>query len=188
MASPINPTGLGYTYSTGPLTEVTLGENNMHDIELRVHERHYSTEYDLNAQCPQCSTNHNVEKLGNLQINGIAKDVFNCTDCNRLFFKTSGAIQAIMEEARRKYDTENVTFVSTNGTAGSELAPNEHTIEQVNYNTRQTTQEIQSLNSNMERLIQAVENMQYANTEILNKLLADPLSGMKKVINNFNLE
>jgi hypothetical protein len=98
-----------------------------------------------------------------------------------------GGIRSLMDEACEVFRTENVGFTSTvDGTSQlpTNIGPTNVSLEGLNEMNRK----IEDLTETISDLMGAVRDMSKQNHDLMEKLMTDPLNGMRKAISEFNLE
>jgi hypothetical protein len=177
-------------------------------LKLGVNKKHYLSHGDLTGRCPQCF-NNNVQKVGVLTINGTPQDVIKCDNCNTLSSGADGGVRSLIDEAmeilnKGKGDGEWVPGrepkVGFTSTAANDTSTNSNVtinsgapIEaKMDWTTQNNLNEMKSKIENMsyaiEDLVRVVTNMAQQNVDLMNKLATDPLVGIRKAVNSFNLE
>lgn len=154
-------------------------------------KRHYHSQGDTIGRCPHCY-NNNVEKIGVLTIDGSPRDVIKCRQCNTLHSGADGGIQSLVDEAREVFQTENVGFtaVVSDGTpitsSGSQYSHQE--LDEVVNSNNSIRSEVQQLRYDLQNLTNVIRDMATQNHDLMEKLMTDPLNGMRKAVSDFNLE
>lgn len=150
--------------------------------------QHLYSSSDTNGRCPTCYTS-TVTKIGKLSIDGTEQDVCKCNSCNRLFSGADGGVRSLLEEAASVYGTDKVGF---NTIDNGQLTPNMSINDPPDYVAHSHLSSIkastQDMSSQLSSLIITISNLVKQNNDLMEKLATDPLAGMKKAINNFNLE
>ncbi len=156
-------------------------------------KRHYHSQGDTTGRCPHCY-NNNVEKIGVLTIDAVPRDVIKCKQCNTLHSGADGGVQSLLDEAREVFKTENVGFVSQQRLDASDLnnSSNNATVRLDSYNMESKldmmNSTIQNLNYTIQNLTNEIRSMATQNHNLMEKLMTDPLNGMRKAVSDFNLE
>lgn len=149
---------------------------------------HFHSQGDTTGRCPSCYTN-SVQKIGVLSIDGAQRDVHKCNNCNRLFSGSDGGIRSLVDEARKVFKTENVGFVAINSTDTSYSTSNTQCDPQDIINsTNNIKNEVQQLRCDLQNLTNVIRDMAIQNHDLMEKLMTDPLNGLRKSISDFNLE
>lgn len=152
--------------------------------------QHLYSANDITGRCPTCYTSA-VIKIGKLSIDGTEQDVNKCEQCNKLFSGADGGVKSILEEAAIVYETKNVGFISLENTQAQIPTQNfNSSISDYNTHTHLQTvnSSIENVSSQLYALSNTIRNLVEQNNQLMEKLATDPLAGMKKAINTFNLE
>lgn len=153
---------------------------------LGKNKSHYHSNGDTLGRCPGCYGN-SVTKVGVITIDGAPQDVRKCNNCNRLSSNPDGGIQSLVDEAKEVFQTQNVGFTSLDNatnSSGSSGIPD-----------YQTQQKFDNMNQKIEEMTRAITNLSHTirdmatqNHDLMEKLMTDPLNGMRKAVSDFNLE
>lgn len=172
-------------------------------VVLGAAQQHFVSNGDQHGRCPRCYNSNTVQKTGVLTINGTPQDVYKCTQCNTLHSGPDGGIRSLIEEAKTVYDAESVgytsvnisdaiNYINDNSSNNSEMSGS---LASLNTNISNLSNNVNNMNSNywqmqnaMENLARTVEKLAQQNTELAQKLMTDPLNGIRKAVSEFNLE
>ena len=172
-------------------------------------QSHFYSQNDDKGRCPSCSGN-NTTKIGVLTIEGTPQDVCKCNSCNKLYSGPDGGIRSLVEEAMTVHNTQNVGFVATGTTTGAidntflngngtsnqiqlntpvQLDYNVHSkFDSMNSHLSAMNASLYSLMTEIQNLTRTVTNLAQQNKDLMEKLATDPLNGMRKAVNGFNLK
>ena len=156
--------------------------------ELGIGSMHYSTGDEGRPNCPQCYGNSDVKLVGllNLKQNGANKvqGVHECSRCRRIFSteERQGCISSLVSEAECQAGVEDVSFCAL---GSGEVKVDTTNIEMTVDSNRDSLYEVKN---QLSVLTSLVTQLQTENKELLEKLLKDPLQGMRRAVNDFNLE
>jgi hypothetical protein len=155
-------------------------------------KRHYHSQGDTLGRCPHCY-NNNVEKIGVLSVEGVPRDVLKCRQCNTLHSGADGGIQSLVEEAKETFATENVGFVSAVVNDGVPLTSSgsQYSYQDLNEivdSSNGIKNEVQQLRYDLQNLTNVIRDMATQNHDLMEKLMTDPLNGMREAVSDFNLE
>ena len=185
-------------------------------VVFGANQSHYYSQNDEKGRCPSCY-NNNTTKIGVLTIEGTPQDLCKCNSCNKLYSGPDGGIRSLVEEAMTVHKTQNVGFVATGTTTGvidmtsltgditslNGVGPsNQGHLSapiQLDYNVHSKfdsmNSHLSSINSNMYSLMTEIQNLNKTvaslaqqNKDMMEKLATDPLNGMRKAVNGFNLK
>jgi hypothetical protein len=104
-----------------------------------------------------------------------------------------GGIQSLVEEAKEQFKTENIGFTAhtvSDGvpitSSGSQYSHQE--LDEVVNSNNSIRSEVQQLRYDLQNLTNVIRDMATQNHDLMEKLMTDPLNGMRKAVSDFNLE
>lgn len=138
----------------------------------------FHTQSDKSLQCPHCyHHDEGHEHLGVMSVNGINRDLYNCSSCNQVFDGVPNSIKAYLDQAKGYVGTDNVSFIRAKRDSHSSII-----------NTSRMESLLDSLKDTVERSIEDLQTTVTRQQAEIQELKSDPVRGLREIVNEFNLK